>query len=84
MLLFILRALCNACERHPSVQSLRSTIIYRFNVKEAVRCTQVAKWICTVCEWIYDEDVEGIPFEEQPDDYICPVCGVPKDLFKKL
>ena len=35
----------------------------------------------TVCGWIYDEDIEGIPFEEQPDDYISPL-GVPKIFLK--
>ena len=35
-------------------------------------------WVCTVCEYVYDEDV---PFEELPDDWTCPVCGVDKSLF---
>lgn len=33
-------------------------------------------WVCTVCGYIYHGD-------ELPDDYKCPKCGVPKDLFKK-
>ena len=36
------------------------------------------KWVCTVCEYVYDGDV---PFEELPDDWACPVCGVGKDMF---
>ncbi len=40
--------------------------------------------MCTVCGWVYDEGVEGIPFEQQPDDYVCPVCGAPKSAFEKL
>ena len=34
-------------------------------------------WICTICGFIYYG-------EELPDDYKCPVCGVGKDMFKKV
>lgn len=33
---------------------------------------------CKVCHYIYDGD---IPFEDLPDDYICPVCKKPKSVF---
>lgn len=33
-------------------------------------------WVCTVCGYVY----EG---EEVPDDFKCPVCGVPSNLFEK-
>ena len=44
------------------------------------------KYRCVVCEWIYDPAVgdpdggiaPGTPFEEIPDDWACPVCGVDK------
>ena len=39
------------------------------------------QWVCTVCEWVYDES-EG-PFEDLPDDYVCPLCGVGKDMFEQ-
>lgn len=38
-------------------------------------------WQCTVCHYIYDGD---IPFEELPDDYLCPVCKKPKSFFVKI
>ena len=50
------------------------------------------RWICTVCGWIYDED-EGDPdsglapgtrFEDIPDDWYCPLCGVTKADFVPL
>jgi len=52
----------------------------------------MAKWKCTACEYVYDPakgDTDGgIPpgtaFEDLPDDWICPVCGVPKDMFEEL
>ena len=36
---------------------------------------------CSICGYEYNGD---IPFEELPDDYVCPICGVPKSLFKKI
>lgn len=33
-------------------------------------------WICTLCGYIYYGD-------EIPDDYKCPMCGAPKNLFSK-
>ena len=36
------------------------------------------KWVCSVCGYVYDGD----DFENEPDDYVCPVCGAKKDMFK--
>jgi rubredoxin len=52
----------------------------------------VDKWECLVCGYIYDpelgdpdNDVEpGTSFEELPEDWVCPECGVGKDEFEKL
>lgn len=50
------------------------------------------KYVCTVCDWIYnpatgDPDegvVPGTAFEDLPEDWICPECGVGKDMFKVM
>ena len=50
------------------------------------------KWECTVCGYIYDpaagDATQGIKpgtkFEDLPQDWVCPECGVPKDQFRKL
>lgn len=50
------------------------------------------KYRCTVCGYVYDpEDGDpeggidpGIPFEELPDDWNCPICGVSKDDFEPV
>jgi len=50
------------------------------------------KWACTVCGYIYNEALgdpdEGFPpgtrFEEIPDDWLCPECGVSKRSFRLL
>jgi flavin reductase (DIM6/NTAB) family NADH-FMN oxidoreductase RutF/rubredoxin len=58
--------------------------------KETV--SKMAKYECTVCGYIYDPELgdpdggikPGTPFEEIPDDWVCPVCGAGKDQFKKI
>lgn len=35
-------------------------------------------YVCSACGYIYDLDMA---FEEQPDEYACPVCTAPKDSF---
>ena len=50
------------------------------------------KWLCIVCGWIYDEaegyeeeDIEpGTRWEDVPDDFVCPECGVGKDDFEMI
>ena len=49
------------------------------------------KYVCTVCGYVYDEELgdeengiaPGTKFEDLPDDYVCPLCGVSKDQFEK-
>ncbi len=36
------------------------------------------RYVCRVCGYEYEGD---IPFEELPEDYVCPVCGEPKSAF---
>ena len=50
------------------------------------------KYICTACEWVYDPAVgdpdggiaPGTAFNDIPDDWVCPVCGVGKDGFVEV
>ncbi len=51
--------------------------------------TMDKKYVCDVCEWVYDPAIgdpdggiaPGTPFSELPDDWVCPICGVGKDQF---
>ena len=43
----------------------------------------MSKYVCTVCGYVYDPSVENVPFEELPDDYVCPLCGADKSLFEE-
>ena len=48
------------------------------------------KYICIPCGWVYDPEVgdpdggiaPGTAFEDIPDDWSCPLCGVTKDGFE--
>ena len=42
------------------------------------------KYRCTICGYIYDEEKEKIKFEDLPDDWTCPLCGAPKNLFVEV
>ena len=42
------------------------------------------KYECTVCGYIYDEEAEGVKFEDLPEDWVCPLCGVGKDMFNPV
>ncbi len=50
------------------------------------------KWRCMTCEAVYDE-AAGLPeygiapgtrFEDLPQNWVCPVCGTPKDDFELI
>ena len=44
----------------------------------------MAKYRCTVCDYIYDEEKEGKKWEDLPKDYCCPDCGAGKNMFVKV
>lgn len=50
------------------------------------------KYICKVCGYIYDPEVgdpdqgvaPGTAFEDLPDTWVCPECGMGKDEFEAV
>jgi rubredoxin len=50
------------------------------------------KYECDICGYVYDPekgDIEhgiqpGTAFEDLPDDWVCPLCGVGKDDFSPI
>lgn len=48
------------------------------------------KWRCTICGYVYDPAVgdeengvkPGTAFEDIPEDWLCPECGVDKSHFE--
>ena len=49
------------------------------------------KYVCGVCGWVYDEELgdpdngiePGTSWEDLPEDFVCPLCGVGKELFNE-
>jgi len=61
-------------------------------IKEEKKMESLPKYECTVCGYVYDPEkgdpdggiAPGTPFEEIPDDWVCPICGVSKDDFERV
>jgi len=58
------------------------------NIKGELR---MDKYVCTVCGYVYDPAVgdpdsgieAGTSFDDIPEDWVCPLCGVGKESFEK-
>jgi rubredoxin len=50
------------------------------------------KYQCPACDYIYDPEIgdpdadipAGTPFEELPEEWVCPDCGVTKSEFEPI
>ena len=50
------------------------------------------KYVCEPCGYVYDPEVgdpdngieAGTTWEDVPDDFLCPLCGVGKDQFSEM
>ena len=59
-------------------------------IEEKKEASQVAKYRCTICGYVYDPELgdpdggikPGTLFEQIPDDWVCPVCGAAKSAFE--
>lgn len=69
----------------------QGTVKKESQAKEGAK-TGASKYRCKVCGYIYDpekgdpsqEIKPGTPFEELPDSWKCPECGVNKEQFEKI
>ena len=51
----------------------------------------MGKYVCDACGWEYDEELgyeeagieKGTKFEDLPEDFVCPLCGLGKDMFSE-
>lgn len=58
--------------------------------KEAA-AKDLSRYVCITCGWVYDPvegDPEsgvapGTPFEDIPEEWLCPACGIGKEMFEK-
>lgn len=50
------------------------------------------KYVCGPCGYVYDPEIgdpdngiaPGTAFEDLPEDWVCPVCGMGKDVFEPV
>lgn len=76
----------------PLCKSMVLTILSQLNNKINMKEIKKMKYVCDVCGWEYDESVgdpdngiaPGTKFEDLPEDFVCPMCGVGKDTFSKV
>jgi rubredoxin len=53
------------------------------------RRSTMGRYVCDVCGYVYDPALgdpengvpQGAPFEEIPEDWVCPLCGMGKEAF---
>ncbi len=61
-------------------------------IKQSKISSFMEKYICTVCDYVYDPELgdpdsgiePGTAFEDIPEDWVCPLCGVGKEDFEKV
>ena len=61
-------------------------------VEEKREAPKMAKYKCTVCGYVYNPELgdpdgsikPGTPFEEIPDDWVCPICGAAESDFERM
>ncbi len=61
------------------------------NSKNKEESSNMERYVCSVCGYVYDPEkgdpeggiAAGTSFDDLPDDWVCPECGVDKDMFEK-
>ena len=69
--------------------------VYKINIEQFltnnIKEIEMEKWVCIICSYVYDPEVgdpdngvePGTAFEDIPEDWTCPDCGVDKGSFEK-
>ena len=48
-------------------------------------------YVCSICQYVYDPEIgdpdnkvtPGTKFEDVDSEWVCPICGAPKDAFEE-
>lgn len=67
-------------KKYKNINSKR-IIIYLYILSRGIL---MVKYQCAVCNYIYDEEIEGIPFSDLSENWRCPVCNASKAEFELL
>lgn len=62
---------------------LHTTYTDRSNVIQKKGGKTMSRWVCSICGYVYDEEKEGKPFRDLPDNWTCPLCGADKGAFSQ-
>lgn len=73
----------------PHLFSPTAALFLRDKDRTLKKRTAMKKYQCPSCPYIYDPAVgdpdngipAGTPFEQLPDDWVCPLCGESKEAF---
>ena len=79
-------------EAAAEIEQILSSPVEKTDDRSAVEYkedTTMAKFVCNVCGYVYDEAAgdpdngiaPGTKWEDVPDDFTCPLCGVGKEEF---
>ena len=44
----------------------------------------MAKYQCSICGYIYDEEKMGVPWDELDSSWTCPVCTAPREVYERV
>ena len=59
--------------------SMEKPLTYNeYQNRKEKKMSETKKWVCSICGYVYEGE---IPFEELPEDWVCPLCGEPKSVF---
>jgi len=63
----------------------RCTLLRLLLMRNPIEEALMQQYICDACGWIYDPaENNDVAFEDLPDDFVCPECGVGKDMFSPV
>ena len=68
------------------------TKLYQYGIIKTVNKGGLSEmYVCDICGYVYDPAVgcpeqgiaPGTAWEDVPEDFVCPTCGVGKDMFSE-
>ncbi len=88
----LMDAACMTYEYYHKMKGGKAPPAAPTHIVEERRTPALASYKCNICGWVYDPakgDADGgiqpgVPFEELPDTWVCPVCGADKSQFEKV
>ena len=71
-------------EKNGSSPQNAPTYIDKSKRQKSQKTTDTKQYECNLCGYIYDNSKEPVNFNDLPEDWTCPVCGVTKSEFTEI